>query len=225
MSNLSSAAAALVRAGAKAARPSAGDRARLTEALQGQLGEAVVLGGAGTVATKSVVGAAWIKVCAATAGLGLVVGGAALVSQPKTQPQVVPPARVVPARSPAAAPVVAEAAPIAAPETLPGSPKEPATVAPALRRPADRLAHEVALLSRATSALRSGRPEDALRALAEHQRQFPKGVLTEERRAARAQALCTLGRHGEARADLSTLAKTAPQSPQAARARQACGKP
>jgi TolA-binding protein len=201
------------------------DRARLTEALQAQLGEAVVLGGAGTVAAKSVVGAAWIKVCAATAGLGLLAGGAALVSQPKTEPQVVPPARVAPARSPAAAPVVAESAPIAAPETVVRSPKEPAPAAPALRRPADRLAQEVALLSRATTALRSGRPEEALKALAEHQRQFPKGVLTEERRAARAQALCTLGRHGEARADLSTLAKTAPQSPQAARARQACGKP
>lgn len=221
MSNLSSAAAALVRAGAKAARPLPADRARLTEALQAQLGEAVVLGGAGTVATKSIVGATWIEVCAATAGLGLLAGGAALVSQPKTEPQVVPPARV----APVAAPVVAESAPIAAPETVARSSKEPAPAAPALRRPADRLAQEVSLLSRATSALRSGRPEEALRALAEHQRQFPKGVLTEERRAARAQALCTLGRHAEARADLSTLAKTAPHSPQAARARQACGKP
>lgn len=222
MNNLSQAAAALVRAGAKAARPSAADRARLSEALQAQLGETALLGGAGIAATKSVVGATWVKVCAATLSVGLLAGGAALVSQPKAQPSVVPPAHRAPVAVPAAKPVSVESAPVAVRETAP-SPKEPAA-APA-RRPADRLAQEVALLSRATSALRSGRADEALKALAEHQRQFPKGMLSEERRAARAQALCTLGRHSEARADLATLAKTAPQSPQAARARQACGKP
>lgn len=224
MNNLSPAAEALVRAGARAALPSAADRARLSEALQAQLGEAAMLGGAGAAATKSAVGAAWVKVCAATLGVGLLAGGAALMSPPKTEPTVVPPARLAPAPRPVAAPL-AESKPVAATEKVDRAPKDPATVAPALRRPADRLAQEVALLSRATSALRSGRADEALKALAEHQRQFPKGMLSEERRAARAQALCTLGRHGEARADLATLAKTAPQSPQAARARQACSKP
>jgi TolA-binding protein len=97
---------------------------------------------------------------------------------------------------------------------------EPRATAP--RRPKDHLAQEVALLSRATSALRAGRAADALKTLNEHQRQFPRGMLAQERRGARAQALCALGRRQEAQADLATLARTAPQSPQAARARQAC---
>jgi hypothetical protein len=82
------------------------------------------------------------------------------------------------------------------------------------------LAEEVTLLSRATSALRSGQPNDALKSLNEHQSKFPRGLLSEERRAARAQALCALGRHSEAERE---IAKLAPASPQAARARQLCG--
>jgi hypothetical protein len=77
----------------------------------------------------------------------------------------------------------------------------------------------VALLSRATSALRAGRAAEALKALDEHRRKFPNGTLSEERRAARAQALCSLGRIDEGRAELSLLA---PRSPAAARASQVC---
>jgi hypothetical protein len=84
------------------------------------------------------------------------------------------------------------------------------------------LAQEVAILSRATKYLEAGRPTDALRALAEHQRKFPNGVLTEERYAARVQALCTLGRPEEAAAELARLARMAPESPQLSRARQSC---
>src|SRR6185369_7565739 len=83
----------------------------------------------------------------------------------------------------------------------------------------DRLAEEVALLSRATSALRAGRAAEALKFLDEHQRKFPKGVLGVERRGARAQALCALKRVGEGRAELARLA---PQSPAAGRAKQVC---
>jgi hypothetical protein len=77
----------------------------------------------------------------------------------------------------------------------------------------------VALLARATSSLHAGRPADALKVLDEYQRRFPKGLLAEERRAARAQALCSLGRQSEAETELARLA---PQSLAAARARQAC---
>ena len=83
----------------------------------------------------------------------------------------------------------------------------------------DGLAQEVALLTRATSDLRAGRAADALKALDEHQRKFPNGVLSVERRAARAQALCSLKRVSEGRAELTRLA---PQSPAAARAKQVC---
>jgi hypothetical protein len=86
-------------------------------------------------------------------------------------------------------------------------------------RARDRLAEEVALLSRATKALRAGRAAEALRALDEHQSKFPRGALSEERRAAKAEALCSLGRVREGRAELGRLA---PQSPAAARAKQVC---
>jgi len=60
---------------------------------------------------------------------------------------------------------------------------------------------------------------EALKALDEHRRKFPNGFLTVERRAARAQALCSLQRVGEGRAE---LARMAPDSPAAARSRQVC---
>jgi predicted Zn-dependent protease len=78
------------------------------------------------------------------------------------------------------------------------------------------LAEEVAILARAAADLRGGRAQDALSALNEHQRKFPKGVLTQERRAARAQALCAVGRFSEARAELARLPKASPQAIRAA---------
>ena len=83
----------------------------------------------------------------------------------------------------------------------------------------DRLAQEVALLSRATAALRVGHAAQALKALDEHQRKFPSGALREDRRAAKAQALCLLGQVASGRAELKLLP---PQSPAAARAGQVC---
>jgi hypothetical protein len=96
-----------------------------------------------------------------------------------------------------------------------------AVIASARSAPAapDALTLEVALLSRAISSLSAGRPGDALKTLNEHQRQFPHGILDQERRAAKAQALCSLGRVAEGR---SELARLTPRSPAADRARQVC---
>jgi hypothetical protein len=58
-----------------------------------------------------------------------------------------------------------------------------------------------------------------LNALDEHQRKFPNGVLNVERRAVKAQALCSLKRVSEGRA---VLARLEPHSPAAARAKQLC---
>jgi hypothetical protein len=74
------------------------------------------------------------------------------------------------------------------------------------KRATDRLAQEVAILSRATSELHAGRPANALKAIDEHARKFPNGLLVEERRAARTQALCALGR-GDAAACGSSRAR------------------
>ncbi len=225
MNDLSPTAQQLARAGAKAARPTDADRERLFEAMRGRLGDAAMLGVAGAVVSRSWVHATWVKVSALTVGAGLVVGAAGLALRPTPELAVSPVAPSPAVRAPAAVPVAeALSAPaIAAPADAPAPVAAAAGAAlSAGRRSPDRLAQEVALLSRATSALRSGRAEDALKALGEHQSQFPKGVLAEERGAARAQALCALGRRSEAEVELARLAKSAPQSPQAARARQAC---
>jgi hypothetical protein len=89
-----------------------------------------------------------------------------------------------------------------------------------LRHPRDSLSEEVAILSRAETELHSGRPENALSLLNEHERKFSNGILAEERIAARVQALCALGRNTEADAQLVHLS---PKSLHGQRARQACG--
>jgi hypothetical protein len=107
----------------------------------------------------------------------------------------------------------AEEAP--APAPVPARPVPP-------RRAHDGLSDEIAILSRAETELHSGRPESALKALDEHERRFPNGVLAEERTAARVQALCALGRTAEADAELARLARISPHSAHEERARQAC---
>lgn len=84
----------------------------------------------------------------------------------------------------------------------------------------DRLAEEVALLSRAQAALRSGKPAVALEVLKEHERKFGSGLLAEERIAASAQALCALGRNAEADAQLARLSS---KSVLGQHSRQVCG--
>jgi outer membrane protein assembly factor BamD (BamD/ComL family) len=84
------------------------------------------------------------------------------------------------------------------------------------------LAQEVELLSRAETELHRGRYANALRLLDDYRREFPNGTLSQERLAARIQALCALGRQKEAEADLARLTRLSPESPQEGRARAAC---
>lgn len=102
-------------------------------------------------------------------------------------------------------------------------PARPAAYASPPSGAPDSLPEEVRLLSKAEQQLSAGRADDALRTLSEHGRRFPGGVLAEERLAARVQALCTLGRIAEARADLARLSRGYPQSPHLDRARKFCG--
>ena len=64
--------------------------------------------------------------------------------------------------------------------------------------PSDPLAAELALMRRARSALKNGKPAGALSIAREHQRKFPEGVLGEEASATEIRALCELGRTPEA---------------------------
>jgi len=87
----------------------------------------------------------------------------------------------------------------------------------------DSLAEEVALLSRAERQMNDGLTENALKTLAEHEKRFPSGALTEERMAARVRTLCSLGRSDEAKSELARFARIYPRSPHIERDRKLCG--
>ena len=213
MSELSPKARALVQSGKGAFQPSGADRERIQNALRARLGTAVPPTHA-AVPVRS----GWQLLSAAIVSAG-VMGGALFLAFHHTATAHSAPIVVAPA-------VATQTPPNDARSEQPAlSPSAPAAVLPVKpftsARPAqDSLAGEVALLSRATSDLHGGRAAEALKVLDEHRRQVPHGLLAEERRAARAQALCALGRMSEAQAELDRLT---PQSPAAARARQVCG--
>lgn len=239
MTRLTPRAEELVRAGRAALRPSADDRERVFRALLPQLGgsprgEGTTAPSAATVAATPIL----IKGLAALVGIALAGGGLSLalrLDPPPAKTHTTGPVRPV-----AVAPVVFGES--MGDSTLKGRVRSPAggtdvtgdsrvsaasRFTPVDKRPvrsdrADSLAEEVAMLSRASADLHGGRPMAALRALGEHQRRFPTGVLAEERSAARVQALCALGRSHEARIEIAQLARTAPRSPHLAHARSAC---
>jgi len=217
MTALDPKARALVEAGRRALRSTAGDRERIEAALRARLGDAALPPDAGV--TQVATTASWQALTGAAIGV-CVLAGVALYAlrpapsapAPDARPATHRPApQTTPADPPSAVPERAAPAHSIVPPSTP-----PASASPRAR---DALAREVALLSRATSALRAGHPAAALRTLADHQRHFPTGALVEERRAAKAQALCLLGRVGEGRAELARLT---PQSPAAATAQQVC---
>ena len=226
MSELSPKARALMHAGRGALRPSDADRDRISDALRSKLGAEVLPLAAATAVTVRPARFArssvrWVSGVVAGAFVGgalflsfhhgnhpLPPAPAAAVLSPPSEPSAI-------AEPPSAPPADPELEVVAPPSSaLPNKPN-----APAVRSAPESLAREVAMLSSATSALHAGQPAQALKLLNEHARKFPNGVLSEERRAARAQALCMLGRIAEGQAELERLA---PQSPAAARAKQVC---
>jgi hypothetical protein len=217
---LSPKARALVDAGRSAARPTAADRERIQAALRARLGPEAFgpePAGAGTAAGAST--STVPLVAGAIAGV-LAVGGIVFFATrpapaPPPPPERVPAVETASEVVPDVSPAPEAPAPVA-PELPSAAPSE--SRAPARAKP-DRLAQEVALLSSATKSLNAGRAAEALQLLDEHRQKFPNGLLAEERRAARARALCSLGRVAEAEAELARLA---PRSPAAARARQVC---
>ncbi len=236
-------ASALVKAGRDAQRPTALDRERIQQALESRLGATAFAPESGDAtsptdaappaAAAPPVGAAPPASALPTAGAsgvsvwlvsGVIVAlgvlGAVFYSTGRAEPKSA--ALAQPSPPPVTAPALVPSAPQAEPEkplpTVPTTERAEPPV-PSSRPKQDRLAQEVALLTRATSDLNAGRAAQALKVLDEHQRKFPTGLLAEERRAARAQALCSLGRVSEAQADLARLA---PRSPAVARAKQVC---
>lgn len=225
MSELSPKAFALVSAGRGALRPSAADRERITAGLRARLGGAVLPLEA-VAATSLASRLAWAKLSMVGAVLGIA-GGTTLFALHEPSPAPNAPVRDVFAAHAAHAAQAVQApverpfpAPNPAAAAAASAEPEPVPVSP---RRSDRLAEEVSILSRATSDLHAGRPASALRAVEEHRRKFPNGLLAEERRAALVQALCALGRRDEAEPELARLARIAPQSANTLRAKQVCG--
>ena len=89
--------------------------------------------------------------------------------------------------------------------------------APAPRPSGPAVADEASLFHDGIMALRSGQPARALVLFDLHARQYPHGVLAEEREAERALALADLGRTTEARAAIDRFLQAHAASPLAAR--------
>jgi hypothetical protein len=209
--NLSKEATELVREGRRALRPTDADKARVLAALNNRIAGVDAPPNAKPrvepAAPSSGLTAG--KLAALTVGVVAAVTGAVLYGLNQQEDNV--PAVVV------TAPQVSEASPV---EDLPRSVSElPDDLAPpsapsdaqsagasasrASGRDGDssRLAEEVALLTRAEKEFHSGNLRQALSAVDEHRRKFPKGKLVQERVNLRMQVLCGLGRDAEAEAE------------------------
>lgn len=218
MSELSPRGQALLHASRAALRPDVTDRQRVLAGLRERLGGAPFAGTDKLPAATQASQALWALGAAALIGVGGALG-VALTSDPAEVTAVAPPALVSVAPSAASmTPPASFALPAVVP--APASSAGVATASNPGKR--DRLAEEVAILSQAAKDLRAGRAAEALGALNEHQRKFPSGLLTQERRAARAEALCSLGRFGEAQGELSILSRSTAESPLLVRARERC---
>jgi hypothetical protein len=223
VAELNDEARALVEAGRSALRPEAGDRARVLEALRTRMAHGGAMQHTSASPRTTTAGSFGPAAVAGIAlGVALLGGGAFFALRtPKAEPPS-PPTSAPPLASSSR-----ELAP-QAPAAVPNPPLLPAATevdavgdsAPrTARRPSDRLSEEVAILSRAETELHAGRFASALQVLEEHRRKFPRGTLTQERVAARARALCALGRVTEAQAELGRLS---PGSLHEGPAREAC---
>ncbi|MEO7035365.1 MAG: hypothetical protein ABI548_15680 [Polyangiaceae bacterium] len=204
------------------ARPTAADRARIQAALRARLSVVVLPPEAQSVAQAARL--PWLPVSGVVVGAVLLT--VALLFRFRHGSRVTGAATMSVSVSAAVAAPGSAASPLPLPPVTPSAPISAATaVVSPERRPSpasfvqDPLGQEVALLGRAIRDWHTGRLGEALNSLDEHERRFPNGVLTEERRAARAQVLCLMGRRSEAQAELAHLT---PQSLDAARAEQVC---
>lgn len=224
MGSLNGDANQVVRAGRSALRATGADRERIERALAARLGPHAF---PPNTAVTSSVRLLTLRVIAGAAVGACVIGGAFYASSTRTNEgitaSVAPTSRQLenPVNPPTMAANPAPTAEGEQPSPPPSIvPAEPTSSSPASApRRQDGLTQEVALLSRAVAALNAGRAGEALATLNEHQRQFPRGILGAERQAAKAQALCSLGRLSQGRAELAHLS---PKSTAASRAKQVC---
>lgn len=235
MKELSPDASELVYAGREAFRPNEVDRARVLAAITGAatLASGAALAGSAELSATGLRGLSRLtrlwRLSVVT--VPMVVGGALVWRAAAHHPAE--PSVVSAVARPALVQAPSEAAPAATPveetpvKTAPSVtlPERPAAPVIDSAKPTAQISLEVALLSKAQAELSRGRAQQALEALNEHARRFPRGALTEERMATRARALCALGRNTEAQAELTRVERLNRGSAYLARAREACGTP
>ena len=187
-----------------------------------------VVGAAGTVSTVAaaglplalkLVGIATLVVGTAVAGVGLyshAEHGVRVRRQRLPQPTTEPAAPLPAAASATEIAVVAPTPPEPTPSMrpLPRSLSRPAAPARALG-----LAAETGALDEARSALRSGQPAQALRALDSYSKSFPRGAMAQEATVLRIEALSQLGDRSGADALAARVLRAHPTSPLAPRVR------
>ncbi|MEO8900299.1 MAG: hypothetical protein ABI488_01745 [Polyangiaceae bacterium] len=203
------------------ARPTPADRARIEAALRARLGVVALPPEAQRVAQAARL--PWLPVSGAVVGAVLLTVALLFRFRHGARTTATSGAATVSVSASLAASGFAASPPTPPAPSAPTS-AEPPVVSPERRTlqaslVQDPLGQEVALLGRAIRDWHTGRLGQALNSLDQHERRFPNGVLAEERRAARAQVLCLLGRRREAQAELDQLT---PQSLDAARAEQVC---
>jgi len=235
MSGLSPELREFVQVSRSALRPTEADSARILEALRAQLGDAALVGAQTAQAAVASASTSFLFGKGSLMSLvGLAMLGGIWFFAAHNSRATLRETNAVTSVATTASASIALAPSLISSSTLPSPAPAASEVAAVANlgsdgdklRPAashhvhDRLAEEVAIIARAETALRSGHPAVALDVLNEHERKFGNGLLAEERIAARAQALCALGRTAEADAQLTQLS---PNSLHGQPSQKACG--
>jgi hypothetical protein len=241
MTDLSPESKALIELARGDDEPSAVDRARVRRALGASLATGLAMSsatslaaGAGLKAAGTAAGLAGSVKIAMWVGVGMAVGALTTTTAivvlrgPAAQPTSVP--RPV-ARE--ANPVIKADMPVK--ESTDEAPTDTTTIPlevtskPSMSRAPQpspsSLAAEMRLLETARAALSGGDARRALALIQEHERDFPSGSLSEERRASKVFALCELGRRAEAARAAAEFLRTAPASPLRGRVLDSCAFP
>ena len=183
------------------------------------VGAAAAVGSAGAAASKAWTTKVVITIAALSFGVGTaagVVGTKVLTPRPRAAPIAVTSATAVRTAELPLAPAPPNSEPAPEPATPPTAPsaRPPATPASAHGAEASpsTLARESEIIEKGRTALARGRAADALAAVDEHKRLFPRGRLGEERDELAIRALRFAGRSDEANARAKEFAKTYPSS-------------
>jgi len=240
MTELSPESKALVELARDDDEPSAVDRARVRRALGASLATGLAMSsatslaaGAGLKAAGASAGLAGTMKIAMWVGVGMAVGAltttTAIVALrgPAADTSVARPTPRVANTVIEADPPVKET-PAASPTDTTTIPLEVTSKPTALRTPQpspSSLTAEMRLLETARAALSGGDARRALTLIQEHEREFPSGSLSEERRASKVFALCELGRRAEAARAAAEFLRTAPASPLRGRVLDSCAFP